>query len=145
MSRPSDGRADFFIRLDELVVDEPELRAQAGFDTHPTAEAIASTRENMLAQLQAVEHPYAVIAVAGVNSDGMRSWLNASITLHGVTRALRIPAQIERDPEQLTASGEVTLEQSSFGIAPLAILGGALVVEDRVAVRFRIHARRAPS
>src|SRR5271167_427675 len=30
---PNEGRADVFIRLDELVVDEPELRAQAAFDT----------------------------------------------------------------------------------------------------------------
>jgi hypothetical protein len=141
---PDANRADLFIRLDELVVDEPELRAQAGFDTQPNAAAIAGTRENMLAQLQAAEHAYAVIAVADVDRDAAGTWLQASIAVRGVTRAVRIPAQVEREPDELTVSGEVTLDQSSFGIAPLAILGGALSVQDRVDVRFRIHARRLP-
>ena len=141
---PNEGRADLFIRLDELVVDEPELRAQAAFDTQPTETAIAGTRTNMLAQLQAVEHPYAVISVAGVQSDATGTWLQASIALRGVTRAALIPVQIEQGPDQLTVMGRMSLEQSSFGIVPLSILGGALVVQDRVDVRFQIHARPAP-
>jgi hypothetical protein len=142
---PVEGRADLFIRLDELVVDEPALRVQAGFDTQPTEAAIAGTRENMLAQLQAVEQPFAVISVAGVESDAAGTWLQASIALRGATRALRIPVQIDESPDRLTVSGKVSLEQSSFGIAPMSILGGALVVQDRVDVRFQIQARRVPS
>ncbi len=139
---PNENRADLFIRLDELVVDEPELRAQAGFDTQPTAAAIAGTRQNMLAQLHAAEHPYAVIAVAAVDRDATGTWLQAAIAVRGVCRAVRIPVQIERGPGALSVSGEVTLEQSSFGIVPLSILGGALLVQDRVDVRFRIRAER---
>lgn len=142
---PDADRADLFIRLDELVVDEPALRAQAAFDTQPTGAAIAGTRENMLAQLQAVEHPYAMIAVGGVQADAAGTWVQASIALRDVTRVLRIPVQIERGPERLTVSGRMALEQSSFGIDPLSILNGALVVQDRVDVRFEIHAYRAPS
>ena len=84
---PSEARADLFIRLDELVIDEPELRAEAGFDSQPTAAAIAGTRENMLAQLHADLHPYAVIAVDGVDTVADGPWLNASIALNGVKRA----------------------------------------------------------
>jgi hypothetical protein len=139
---PNENRADLFIRLDELVVDEPELRAQEGFATQPTDAAIAGTRENMLAQLQAADYPYAVIAVAAVDTDAAGTWLQASIAVRGVTRPVRIPVRIERDPDELTVSGEVALEQSSFGIVPLSILGGALLVQDRVDVRFHIHAQR---
>jgi hypothetical protein len=142
---PNERRADLFIRLDELVVDEPELRAQAAFDTQPTEAAIAGTRNNMLANLQASEHPYAVIAVAGVQTDAAGTSLQATIALRGVTRAARIPVQIEQSSEQLTVMGRMSLQQSNFGIVPLSILGGALVVQDRVDVRFQIHARRAPS
>jgi hypothetical protein len=142
---PNEGRADLYIRLDELVVDEPALRAQAAFDTQPTEAAITGTRDNMLAQLQAVEHPFAVISVAGVETDAAGTWLQASIALRGATRTVRVPAQIEQSPDRLTVSGRVELEQSSFGIAPMSILGGALVVQDRVDVRFQIEARRAPS
>ena len=142
---PSEARADLFVRLDELVIDEPELRAEAGFDSQPTAAAIAGTRENMLKQLHADLHPYAVIAVDGVDTVADGPWLNASIALNGVSRAVRVPVRIEHDPDQLMLSGHVALEQSQFGIEPLAILGGALVVQDRVEVRFVIHARRAAS
>src|SRR5271169_963951 len=142
---PNQARADLFVRLDELVIDEPELRAEAGFDSQPTAAAIAGTRENMLAQLHADLHPYAVIAVDGVDTVADGASLNASIALNGVTRAVRVPVRIEQDAGQLTLSGHVALEQSQFGIEPLAILGGALVVQDRVEVRFVIHARRAAS
>lgn len=141
---PNQVRADLFVRLDQLVIDEPELRAQAGFDTQPTADAIAGTRKNMLAQLRAEEHPYAVISVDGLDTVGDDHWLHASIALNGVIRAVRIPVQIEQDAGQLRVSGRVALEQSQFGIEPLAILGGALTVEDRVDVRFAIRAQRAP-
>ena len=45
---PDEGRADFYVRLDALTVDEPDLRASAGFDTQPDADDIAGTRRNML-------------------------------------------------------------------------------------------------
>jgi len=141
---PSEARADFFIRLDELVVDEPDLRAQAGFDSQPTAEAIAGTRQNMLLQLHADDHPWAVIAIDGADSVGSERALHASIVLNGVSRALRIPVHIEEGAGQLRVEGRVALEQRQFDIEPLAILGGALVVEDRVEVRFAIRAQRAP-
>jgi hypothetical protein len=42
----------------------------------------------------------------------------------------------------LTVSGRLTLKQTAFGIVPVSLLGGALVVEDAAAVRFVIHASR---
>jgi len=137
---PTLGRADLFIRLDELVVDEPDLRAEAGFDTQPTPEAIAGTRRNMLLQLHAEEHPYAVIAMEGVAADATEASVNASITLNGVSRAVRVPVQIEHGPDRWLFTGRVALQQSDFGVVPLAILGGGLVVEDSVDVRFVIRA-----
>ena len=44
--------------------------------------------------------------------------------------------------ELLAAAGLVLTRQSDFGIAPFSILNGALQVQDRVDLRFRIHARR---
>jgi hypothetical protein len=138
---PHEDKADLYIRLDQLVVDEPELRAQAKFDTQPSASAIAGTRENMLGQFNAAEHPYALISVASVDTDATGTLLHAAITLNGVTRPVRVPAKIEHAADQLAVTGEVELEQTAFGITPFAILGGALQVQDRVTVRFAIRAR----
>ena len=62
---PRANRADLYVRLDQLVIDEPELRKQAGFDTRPTDDDIAGTRRNMLTSLDAESFPYALIHLTG--------------------------------------------------------------------------------
>jgi hypothetical protein len=138
---PDEGRADLFVRLDRLVVDEPAERAQAKFDGQPPDDAVAGTRTNMLRKLAADVHPFAVIAVRGVERNATGAWLNATITVNGVDRALRIPAQIDVSPEAVRVAGEATLAQTDFGIVPYSILAGALQVQDPVAIRFRVVAR----
>jgi hypothetical protein len=139
---PDDGRADLFVRLDTLVVDEPELRAQAAFDTQPSEAAIAGTRENMLAKLHAEQHPYALIYANSMDTDATDPQVNVAITLNGVIHETRIPLRIEKAGAQLNVTGRVALEQTNFGIVPFSILGGALQVQDRVDIRFVIRASR---
>ena len=141
---PVDGRADLYVRLDRLVVDERAERADAHFDGQPPDEAIAGTRENMLRKLAADVHPYAVIGVRGVTKDASGSWLNAKLAVNGVDREMRIPAQVSLAPEEVNVTGEMTIAQTSFGIVPYSILAGALQVQDQVAIRFRVRARRMP-
>jgi hypothetical protein len=141
---PTAGRADLYLRLDRLVVDERDLRAEAQFDTQPSAEAIAGTRANMLDQLGAGAHPWALVAVRDVAIDASGFRMNATLTLNGSTRAMDLSPQIVVSAGEVGVDGRVTLEQTSFGITPFSILGGALQVQDRVAVRFRIRARPMP-
>ncbi|MFC5474264.1 YceI family protein [Paraherbaspirillum soli] len=134
-----EGRADLYLPLDRLVVDEPALRAEAGFDTHPSAEAIEGTRSNMLEKvLESERFPYVLIHAA--RSAGDPSKLSVAITLHGTTRTFEIPAQIETVAGGIAASGRMTFNQSDFGIAPYSILNGALQVQDRLDLHFRILA-----
>jgi len=139
---PADGRADLYVRLDRLAVDERDLRAEARFDSQPPEEAIAGTRDNMLRKLDADAHPYATIGVRGVDADASGSIVNATITVNGTERAMRIPARIAVGAGQIDVTGNLTLQQTSFGITPYSILAGALQVQDEVSIRFRIHARR---
>ena len=139
---PDDGRADLAIRLDRLVVDERELRAEAQFDTQPSDEAVAGTRANMLEKLGADKQPYALVAVRGVDIDATGSRLSATLTLNGIARVIPIPAQIVVASGEVSVTGRIALAQTDFGITPFSILAGALVVQDQVAIRFRIRARR---
>ena len=141
---PVDGRADLYLRLDRLVVDERELRAEAKFDTQPSDEAIAATRANMLEKLGAGAHPLALIAARDVVIDVSGIRMNATLTLNGSTRAMRLSPQIILVGDLLDVVGQVALEQTNFGITPFSILGGALQVQDQVSVRYRIRARRMP-
>jgi hypothetical protein len=135
---PKEARADLYIQLDRLVVDEPELRNEAGFDTQISEAAITATRANMLGRvLHVEEHPFALVSIAGVDANG---YLDVAITLNGVTRNKRIPAEMETSADELRVAGSLGLDQSDFGIAPLSLLGGAIQVQDRVNVRFSIRA-----
>lgn len=143
---PDEGRADVYLRLDRLVVDEPELRAEAGFDTEPSAADVAATRRNMLdAVLEAERHPYALVSAIRAEGAGGDASLIFTLTLHGIARSFEIPVALEADRDRVEVSGRMTLDQTAFGIAPFTALGGALRVLDRVDVRFRIRADRVDS
>ncbi len=137
---PDAGRADLYVRLDRLTVDEPSLRAQAGFDTQPSAEDIAGTRRNMLERvLHADRHPWALIAVMG-NADSPN--LGVAITLIGVTRHVQVRAAIASDAGAYDVTGAFAIDLTDFGIPPFSILGGALTIANRLDLRFEIHAQR---
>ena len=152
---PGAGRADLYVPLAALVVDEPMLRKEAGFESEPSPDAIAGTRRNMLERtLEAERFAFATIAVrtlAGATTRGATPTtfantgstedVDVAITLHGVTRTLRVPIGIERDAERIRVGGSLHLRQSDFGIVPLSIAGGAIAVQDEVALRFRIEAQ----
>ena len=140
---PTEARADFYVPLGLLVVDETALRAEAGFDTQPSEEDIAGTRRNMMTRVLAVEaYPYAVVAVSDVAPRAGNAVADVAIALHGTTRKTQIPLRIETGSEEVTVTASVVLAQSDFGITPLSILGGAIQVADEVRLRLQIRARR---
>jgi hypothetical protein len=55
-----------------------------------------------------------------------------------------VPASVRIDDAQLDIAGRLELNQTDFGITPFSILGGAIAVQDRLGLSFRIRARRQP-
>ena len=135
----STGTADLYVPLDTLAVDDPGLRTAAGMNTQPSQQDIAGTRRNMLTGTLDAEHfPIALIHIARKN-DGR---LEVAITLHGITRSYAVAAQFETVAGGISVAGSMSFRQSDFGITPLSVLGGALKVQDRLSLRFRILAQR---
>jgi len=142
---PGEGRADLYVVLARLAVDEAALRAEAGFETHPTESDIEGTRAHMLEKvLEADKFPFALIGVAGANATQKRATIAVAITLHGRMRTLQVPAEIEADAEKLSVTGRLSFDQTDFGITPYSLLGGAIAVKNGVELRFRIRAGRLP-
>lgn len=135
---PAQGSADFAFRLDQMTVDEADLRTQAGLAPQPTAEAIAGTRHNMLARVLDADHFPLVHVHAARGDDGQ---LQVAVTLHGVTRTLPVQARPEADGDGLRVRGVATLKQTDFGLVPFAVMGGAMAVQDELALRFDLRAR----
>jgi YceI-like protein len=140
---PDEGRADVYVALGRMVVDEAPLRAEAGFATQPSETDIEGTRANMLEKvLEAERFPFAMVRVTGADAKQGSTTLAVAITLHGATRTLKAPAQIEADAEQMSVSGRLAVDQTDFGITPYSLLGGAIAVQNRIDLRFRIRALR---
>ncbi|MDB5936244.1 MAG: hypothetical protein JWQ01_3588 [Massilia sp.] len=135
---PAEGRADFSFRLDQMNVDEPALRKEAGLDTTPSEAAIEGTRANMLGRvLDAQRFPLVALHAESAAGGGFR----LTVTLHGVSRIVDAPARVERQSDTVTASGALQLRQSDFGITPMSIMAGAMTVQDTMELRYRIVAR----
>lgn len=133
------GRADLYVILDQLIVDEIALRLAAGLTTQPSANAITGTRRNMLDKvLDTKSFPHALISVKRKPADSQT--LSVSILLHGKMNNFEIPAQIQILAEGVEVSGHLTFNQTDFGITPFSILGGAIRVHDRLDLSFRIVA-----
>ena len=136
---PDAGPADCHFRLDQMTVDEPALRSIAGLDTQPSEDAIAGTRTNMLTRvLEADSFP---VVLLHAERNGAADTLRLTVTLHGVARTVEVPANIERAGDTLTASGELRLLQTVFGITPMSVMGGAMTVQDAMELHFKIVAR----
>ncbi len=139
---PDAGRADLYVPLGALVVDEAALRSEIGLDTQPSEADIAATRRNLLDKvLEAGRFPFATVAVSRPGDTAQP--LQVSLSLHGETRVVEAPLQVRRADDEVMATGSFALDQSQFGIVPFSILGGAIAVKDRVEITFQIVATRA--
>lgn len=140
---PDEGRADLYVPLERLVVDEPELRKESGFTTQPSETDIEGTGANMRDKVLEVEKfPFALVRVSGVETRAGAATLSVTVKLHGTTRTLRAPAKIAADSDRIGVDGRLSFDQSEFGITPYSVLGGAVAVRDRVDLRIVIRARR---
>lgn len=130
---------DLSFRLDELEFDRPAWRAALGpdFASVLDADAIAATRKNMLIALEAERHPRVRLQAQGVEGDQ----LQLDLTLHGQTRRLSVPLQLELQADRLRVQTRFAIKQSDFGIQPFSVLGGLLAVQDELQIEADLSLR----
>jgi hypothetical protein len=140
--RLADGGGLAQLRIDprRLRVDDPAARARYGeaFAQMPDAEAVAGTRQNMLgpAVLDAAAWPQITVLARIDDLAAARPVAELHLTLRGVGRRYRVPVSVRVEQGVFEVRGALSLRQSDFGIAPFAVLGGALKVRDAVDVDF---------
>lgn len=138
----SAARFDIELRLDELAIDDPRYRAGLGsaFASTPSAEDIEGTRKHMLGErnLQADQFPYAWIRAVTIAGEPPKLAARVEVELHGQTRDLWVPLDVQGLPEKLHVTGALVLRQSDFGIAPYSVFGGLLAVQDEIVVEFSL-------
>lgn len=137
-----DVRADLFVAVTELVVDDPGRRAEAGFDSEPSAEDIAGTRANMLGPrvLNAAEYPFVRVAVEDVTGELPEVELALALVVAGATTRMTTSATVDISRCSVSVSAALSLRQTELGLEPFSVLGGALRVADEFDVRLRLLA-----
>jgi hypothetical protein len=142
----TESRVDLYLPVALLIVDDPSDRAAAGegFDSEPSAKAIEGTRGNLLGDrvLDAGRYPFVQIVSQGVDGQADAPVLNLGFSIRGnmVTRSVRPDVSISK--QQIVVSGQLSLNQTAFGIEPYSVLGGALKVEDEMQVHYELVAKR---
>jgi len=136
---------DLELRLDELVVDPPDVRAElaaAGdaFAAPLTADDASATRAHMLGNggLQAAQFPFVRIHGAEFFGEPPKMALRVELELHGRTQGLWVPVTVGISPGQFTASGSFVVRQADFGITAYSALGGLLAVQDPLVLEFAL-------
>jgi polyisoprenoid-binding protein YceI len=138
-------RFDIGIPVNELTIDEPAMREQAGADFPPGVPQSArdGTRKNMLSEalLEGDKYPEIRLRATDVVAAGEGFDVGVEITIKDQVRNVRVPVTIDRSAGALTARGEFPLKQSDLGFKPFSVAMGTLLVLDEMRIRFEVVAR----
>jgi len=139
------ARFSLSLPVSRFVVDDPQLRQQAGekFSATVDDDARAGTRKNMLGGkvLQADRFPVVTVKSGQITKiSEQRFDVEMLLTLRSETRSLTVPVEISENKSALTATASFSLLQSTFGIKPLKAALGSIAVGDKLGIETRIVA-----
>jgi polyisoprenoid-binding protein YceI len=128
----------------DLIVDDPDARRAAGTDFPPDVPDAdkEGTRKNMLRKevLDAATYPNVTVKSVSVAGSAQAPKITARITIKNASHDVTVPTNIVMNGDRLTASGELDVLQTDFGMKPFSVALGALEVQDRLHVRFNVEA-----
>jgi polyisoprenoid-binding protein YceI len=137
---------DISFQVRDLIVDDADARRAAGNDFPPEIPQSDKdgTRTNMLKPevLDVERFPEVRVQATSVHGDLQLPQIVAGITIKDVRREVTIPVTLSVEQSRLSAQGEFEILQSDFGIKPFSAGLGALQVQDRLHIRFKIVATR---
>ena len=76
------------------------------------------------------------------NGGQYSSVMSGELTLHGESHPFAVPVRVFIMGDTLKASGEFSVSQKQYGIAPVTVAGGAIKLKDEVKCTFNIVARK---
>lgn len=128
----------------EMDIDARSLKvADQGVSEKDRAEIQSEMESKVLEVSRFPRITFKSVSLSAVKADAgnWRFTLNGDLSLHGVTKRVAVPVTATVKPEQLNASGEVTIKQTDFGIKVYSKALGAVKVQDALKLSFNIIAR----
>jgi polyisoprenoid-binding protein YceI len=132
----------------EISVDAAALRVTGAGEPAKDVPAVQKTMLGPecldVARFPSIRFVSTGVTGLGRQPDGHRIAVRGSLTLHGVTRAITLPARIDFKADTIEASGTVTIRQTDFGMKPIS-KGGVVNVKDELDLDWRLVARHPAS
>ena len=131
----------------ELTFDAASLRVtgkgEPAIDVPKVQEAMLGPKCLNVTQFPAIRFASKAITVKHSNGASHEMEIRGDLILHGVTRQLTIPIEVEIANDHLTSRGRMVLRQKDFGITPISV-AGVVKVKNELVLEWLLVARRAP-
>jgi polyisoprenoid-binding protein YceI len=129
----------------ELTVKADSLAAADSVSPRDRAEIESRMRAEVL---ETAAYPEIVFQSTDVAADRVaENWhrlrIQGNLSLHGVTHAERIDAQLRLPEEEMRLSGECRLLLSTYRIKRVSALGGMIQLKDELRFSFDLAGRKA--
>lgn len=135
---------DISVPVNDLEVDNDADRSALGpdFPLNLSADAKRSTKVNMLREplLDGAHYPEVKLRSVSVQDDKDTAVVVAAVRIKGRTRHVTVPVTLLQTDQLLRVQGGFEIKQTDFGLTPLSIAMGALLVQDTVHLRFSLVA-----
>lgn len=136
-----------------FTADTAEARKALGLSGETDASTQKQVQANMTGPevLDVLRHPTATFQIRSSESARRQPpgrppvyELVGAFTLHGVTRDVMIPVEVEQRGEWLRLRGMFVINQTDFGMKPYKKLGGVVGVADELRITGDILVRASP-
>jgi polyisoprenoid-binding protein YceI len=127
-----------------LKIKADSLSVQDNVSDKDRKEIERTMNQQVLETARYPEIVFKTTAVAANKSGDGQYVLNLAgeLTLHGVTQKQPVAAQVAIIGNTLRAHGEFSVLQTSYGIKPVSVAGGAVKLKDELKCSFDILARK---
>ena len=132
------------VLVNELIVDDDAARAAEGedFPLNVTDDAKSGTRTNMLRETLLDGARFPVISIRSISHQGDTdgAQIVAALRIKDQIREISVPVTLRTMDGGLRVKGQFDIKQTDFGITPLNVALGALLVQDTLKIKFDLFA-----
>jgi polyisoprenoid-binding protein YceI len=124
---PEACKLSVIVPVNNLQVDQPEMRATAGLEGEVSDSQRSEITKNMLAegQLNSATHPTIEFKATGCTGTGEKITLKGNFTLRGVTKPISIPVTVSTE-DGLRVKGNFPIKATDYGFEPYSAMFGQI-------------------
>lgn len=142
--RAQDCQLTVSLPVNELIVDEPQMRRRVGYDDELSQSQRNEIRGHMLAENQLNGERFSEITFTSTNCSGGeaasgRLAVRGNMVIRGASSPVTINLQYRIIEDSLYLRGELPITHAQFGFRPYRAFGGAVRNQDRLVIGFDLR------